>query len=656
MKSIKAKLTVTVIILFVIALGLLAGLNYWQTKKLLVQDAEKELASVVFAAGNEISLWLDGRKIEINSIARSPVMTSGDGTSMQVYLDGEIKNNTIYENIFWTDTQGNYYTRGVAANAANRPYFQEAMKGNTFVSDPLPSGSTGKTVVIISTPIRSNGAISGVLVGAINMEEVEKRILDVKVGQTGYAYALRQDGTIIFHQNKELVNKVNVNNDPNATPELKAAIEKMLSGQQGVTNYNYTGSEKYLAYTPIKGTSWALGVTVPANEVLERLSSFTWSSLVTILVVLILSGCLIRLVAVRIATPLGTLEAVANRIAGGDLKLHQIDVNSQDEVGRLARAFETMVENLRNLVQQIGNSAEQVAASSEELTASSDQAAQASNHIATSITDMAGGTTEQLAAANDASAVVEQMSAGIQQVAASANQVAAQSSQAADKAKDGDKAIDKAVTQMSHIENTVNTSAQVVTKLGERSHEIGQIVDTISGIAGQTNLLALNAAIEAARAGEQGRGFAVVAEEVRKLAEQSQEAAKKIAELIGEIQGDTDKAVLAMNAGTQEVKTGAEVVNAAGNSFREIVELVTNVSGQIKEISAAIQQISTGSQQIVGSVKKIDDLSKKSAAESQSVSAATEEQLASMEEIATSSQALANLAQDLQTAVAKFQI
>lgn len=356
-----------------------------------------------------------------------------------------------------------------------------------------------------------------------------------------------------------------------------------------------------------------------------------------------------------IARPVNQLAAVAEKVAGGDLT-GQVTVDRQDEIGQLSASFNTMIAHLKNLIKQINANAEQVAASSEELTASSEQSAQAANQIATSITDVATGATEQMGAANETSAVVEQMSAGIQQMASSANQVAAQSLTAADKARDGGKAVEKAVTQMNHIEATVNASAQVVTKLGERSKEIGQIVDTISGIAGQTNLLALNAAIEAARAGEQGRGFAVVAEEVRKLAEQSQDAAKKIAELINEIQGDTDKAVVAMNDGTREVKTGTEVVNEAGFAFREIVEVVSQVSGQVKEISAATQQMASGSQQIVHSVQNIDHLSKKSAGEAQSVSAATEEQLASMEEIATSSQALAKLAQDLQAAVAIFRI
>lgn len=202
----------------------------------------------------------------------------------------------------------------------------------------------------------------------------------------------------------------------------------------------------------------------------------------------------------------------------------------------------------------------------------------------------------------------------------------------------------------------MNTSAEAVIKLGDRSKEIGQIVDTISGIAGQTNLLALNAAIEAARAGEQGRGFAVVAEEVRRLAEQSQDAAKQIADLINEIQSDTDKAVVGINEGTKEVKVGTEVVTTAGQAFRQIASLIEELSVKGQEIDLAIQKVQDDSQKIVLAINEIDKVSKNSAGQAQTVSAATEEQSASIEEIAASSQGLAKMSSALQVAIEKFRI
>ncbi|WP_019850124.1 methyl-accepting chemotaxis protein [Desulfitobacterium sp. PCE1] len=363
-----------------------------------------------------------------------------------------------------------------------------------------------------------------------------------------------------------------------------------------------------------------------------------------------------RFIARMISNPLIQLEGTVMEISQGNLTVEKLDISSEDEIGQLAAEVNAMTENLRVLIENITHTAEQVAASSEELTASAEQSASATNQIAATITEVAAGATRQETAVDDTASIVEQMSAGIQQIAANANSVSRSADMTTHAAGQGDKAVNAAVNQMKNIEKTVAGTAQVVTQLGERSKEIGQIVDAISGIAAQTNLLALNAAIEAARAGDQGRGFAVVAEEVRKLAEQSQEAAKQIADLIAEIQKETDSAVKAMNEGTHEVKVGSEVVNSAGEAFNEIVGLIGEVSTQVREISAAIQQMASGSQQIVDSVRDIDRISKEASSQTQTVSAATEEQSASMEEIAASSEELAKMAEELQSSVRKFRI
>lgn len=357
----------------------------------------------------------------------------------------------------------------------------------------------------------------------------------------------------------------------------------------------------------------------------------------------------------------GTLKnAIAHigLLAKGDFSLDvpAAFLQSKDEFGTFAKAFDAMQTNMRVLIRQLSQTSEQLAASAEEMTASAEQSAQAANQVAATITAVAQGADGQLTSINHAASSVEQISKNIQQIVANNTEVENTSVKTAEAAEEGIKAIDTAIDQMEHIEETVTHSANVVTKLGERSKEIGQIVDTISGIAGQTNLLALNAAIEAARAGEQGRGFTVVAEEVRKLAEQSQEAAKRIAGLIQEIQTDTDQAVLSMSEGTREVKLGTKVVNTAGQSFNQIATLVGELSAQRQEISASIQQVGIGSRQIVSAMKDIDDVSRNMAGQTQTVSAATEEQSASTEEIAASSQNLAKMAEELQTAIYKFKI
>lgn len=381
-----------------------------------------------------------------------------------------------------------------------------------------------------------------------------------------------------------------------------------------------------------------------------------FSFAVNILALAILIGLAVFIIR-DITSSLHRGVAICNAMKNGDFRtngLHSVD--RDDELGLMANALFAMRKELNGLMRNVSESAEQLAASSEELTASSNQAAQASTQVAQSAADVVNTVEDQQKAVVNSNESVARVQSAVAHVKDQSRMVADNSASAAERAAAGSVAISDSVEQIRSVEQTVNGSAEVVDRLGERSKEIGEIVDTMAGIAEQTNLLALNAAIEAARAGEQGRGFSVVADEVRKLAEQSQLATEEIRQRIGAVQSGTGEAVSTMQAGTDEVKNGAEAIRAVGEEFGKIMQRVTAIKEHMAKIDAAVQTVSAGGGHIETAVSRIDEVSRKTAEQTESISAATEEQSASTQEIAAASQSLAKMASDLQDMAAKFRI
>ena len=664
-KSIQVKMIAILVSGLLLSLSILGFCNFYQARNILVSDAEEDLVHRSDAYAKQIGLWIGMREGEVAILATNQSVVNGDQEAALRYLNEEVKRNPNYLRFWLVDTKGQaIHTTGDRTNIIDRAYFKEVMStGKVITTDPVISKVDGKMVVSVVAPIKNNNQIVGVLGGTVTVDTLITQINGIKIAQSGYAYVLQGDGLTIVHPDKSLVMKQNTLTDANTTNQLKEITQKMIHGDAGISQEKQSGTPRYMAYAPIPGMKWSLGINVPEKEILIKLAPLIIVSLMTIGLILIVT-CGFGVVLSRLITkPIIALNKATEKIAQGDLTVQSISGHlegtsslGKDELDTLAIHFDTMVAKLRSLVQQVATSAEQVAASSEELTATAEQSALAVSQVAGSIEKVASGASSQLEAVNATTEVVEQMSASIQQVATHSENVAAKAEKTSMAAKNGGKAIDDTTKQMATIEKSVVHAAEVVASLGERSKEIGQIVATISGIASQTNLLALNAAIEAARAGEQGKGFAVVAEEVRKLAEQSQEAAKHIAILIGEIQGDTEKAVMVMAVGTKEVKRGSEVASMAGKSFGEIVMLIEEVSAQVENISAAIQQVAGGSEQIVTAIQKINNISGETAEHTQTSSAAIEEQSASMEEIAASSESLAKMSEELRLIITQFNV
>ena len=344
----------------------------------------------------------------------------------------------------------------------------------------------------------------------------------------------------------------------------------------------------------------------------------------------------------------GAKEGEARNLA------YRIPVDRSDEFGHIAASFNHMFDEFRDMTKEIQASADIVDQSAIQLTETAEQSAEATQSIAQSITEVAGSTQEQMDYVTKTKEEVDAFSEGVDKSLATMNTICRHVEVTTQMTQEGGKLVQATVEQMHSIADTVEHSSAVIEKLGERSKEIGAIIDTISGIAEQTNLLALNAAIEAARAGEHGRGFSVVAEEVRKLAEESQGAATKISDLIAAIQKETGAAVSAMETGRAEAEKGRANVQSTGEGFKAIMERIEGIHSDTQLIMGTIQDIDESGKKIVGYTDNIHGSSQKISSSTETVSAAAEEQSAGMEEIAASSRQLAEQAQKLKDALGKF--
>lgn len=524
-----------------------------------------------------------------------------------------------------------------------RDWYIAAMQqpGKTAITDPYIDPLTGKLVVGMSMALPDRSGVFGI---DIQLTTLDATVGQAKIGTQGYMAIMDQNRTLLVNPKGEAGVKVE-----------GSWADAVFTDKAGRFDFVYGDTPAKAIFTTNKKTGWKLFGVMYEIEAANAASPIFYTMIWIMVASLAVGSVIVYLILRSLLLPLRRLTEAAGKMSQGDVT-QQVEVHSDDELGTLGKAFNHMAESLHSLLYSVNDSVQQLASSAEQLSASADQTSKATEQIASTMQEMAAGTEQQVDHAENGTEAVGQMSARIDQIAAYTQNVFAAARQSSDLATTGNNAIQSAVLQMNASSQSLHSLAEVVDNLGERSQEIGKIVDVITAIANQTNLLALNAAIEAARAGEHGRGFAVVADEVRKLAEQSASSAQQISQLIITIQAETSQAMDAMNRSKDEVTDGIAKVNVAGRSFEQIQSAVEEVAEKIGEVSEATHDFSSRAQQVVEIINQIAVVTQQASDGTQSVSAAAEEQLASMEEIASSAVSLEQLAEDLQNQIGKFRI
>ena len=641
-----------------VIIAVMSCVGYYTAYTNLERSVEGELSATVGAEAQGLDGWIHGKANY--AVAAATIMPTvgnkGAVPQMQELLKMVASDKEVVGLVNATET-GTFVSAKKdntgKVNPQERGWYKQAKAANGKLSftEVYKDSTNGKLVVTAAMPYDADGKFAGAICEDIELGTLETAVGNLKYHGEGKGLLISPKGNIIASTDE------NENMKPvSDNAALAAHFDEMVQKGEGYFSLDTPEGKKVLAYQTIPTTGWIMGISVPEDVVFASLTRLKITyAILTLLGILIAVAASLKF-ADSLSTRLERIREHANEFAQGNLAQEPIVIDTQDETGDLAAAFNTMGEKLRSLISDIAKTSEQVAAASEELTANAHQSAEASTHVAQTVSTVSDSMNEQTHNVEQTKDEVDGVYTNIATVTDKTKAIETTSEQTAAAAQEGSRLMENAIGRMEAIETSVKTFSDVVQKLGASSQEIGAIVETISAIAEQTNLLALNAAIEAARAGEHGRGFSVVADEVRKLAEESQNSAEEIRTRIAAIQNDTDSTVRAIEQGTQDVAEGTQAVRSVSTQFQSILDQVHAMSDEMQGIADSVRTLEAGADRIVTAVDGIQKISNTTEDSTRSISAATEEQSASTEEIAAASQTLAQMAEDLQKATNQFKL
>lgn len=419
-----------------------------------------------------------------------------------------------------------------------------------------------------------------------------------------------------------------------ASSEVIAAVLK--KGKRFYGQADVAGSSYQTAYMPLKdqnGNIIGMLYTGANQSILASLTQSLFTQFAIVLVIVIMVSVILVLVFTRkINKRLNALKSAFESAGNGDMTIEVSD-KTGDELSELSVYYNKMRMKLNDTIQTVQQSALQLASASQQLSAGAEETNQASEKITEAVQQIANGAQDQITRIENSESSLKQASADIRDISANTAAIADKGQLAQSKADIGQKEIANVQAQMDAIHQSIQKSGEIIHQLDGRSKQIEQILSVITQIADQTNLLALNAAIEAARAGEQGKGFAVVADEVRKLAEESQQSAGQISKLIIEIQKDMNRSARSVEYVKTEAAEGVTMIQRTRDAFKEIAAATSEISAEISDLSASVTNISASAHHINDSFAANTADIKESTKNTRQAAALTEEQFAAMEEI-----------------------
>ena len=660
--KLKGKMLILIGIPILSVIIILTSISYIYSKSLLVKESRETMLAYTEKYASDIETIILSKKTYVDVSAANVSKRQERGALLLDNITDMAKQITGIADFYVAFDDKTYLSGlGLVPDAGfdptSRAWYKAVMgTDKTYVSDPYVA-FTGKLVMAISHGVSYNGKAVGVLGADIAMDEFQDLIKSIKYGEYGKAFLVNKSGKYIIDDKYTLDD--NVSKVENG--QLAELANKISSGQLDFLSAKVEGVSRFYAVCPIKDSDWVVVLEAPESEVISASTDLAFFMLIIGIVSILLLLVIIYLIANSVSKPIIRLSECIQGMVEYDFTLSDtspsvIYSKNKDEIGVISRSLITVKKTIQAILTQITDIANQVSASSQELTASSEHSADTSKALSQTMEEISKGVVVQAEDMQKGAESMQIMDSALNVNVSIIDALGSTIKEVATAKEQGINTISRLISATNELKTSAKHVHGVILNTNERALEISAASNMIKSISDQTNLLALNAAIEAARAGEAGKGFAVVAEEIRKLAEQSNQFTEEIQEIV---QGLTEKVSETVNIMEVVGGTVAEQDNKVSETqqlFKLISSELDKNMTEMNNLNQSVKELESTKESLVSIIENLSALSEENAAATQESTEAITSQLYSAQEVASASASLADLAQDMIVMINKFKI